>query len=528
MAISGLHIGMIAGLGFFLMRRFWAFFPALVIRWPAQKAAAVAALFCAAAYALLAGLSLPTQRALIMLAVALLALVWQRSLRPTSALCLALLLVLLLDPGAPLAAGFWLSFTAVATLLYALAGRHALRQPLQRWLNLQVFILLALLPASFIFFQSASLLAPIANLIAIPWVSVTVVPLTLSAVAVGMLSTHLETFLLTGAALAMEWLWGFLAWLANTEWLQWLQLQHATPPLWTLFFVLPGLLLILAPRGFPARYLGVFLCLPLFFSNPLQLASGDVYFTLLDTGGGLIIIVETQYHVLIYDTGPRIGRTNNAARITLLPFLRERGIHHIDTLIVSHADSNHSGGVRTLLENVKVDRILTGSIAEVPIENALPCSTQQSWNWDGADFSILHPSTTAWSGNNSSCVLRIAAHNRNILISGDIEKEAIKHLQINHADHLDADILVPPHHGTRKKTDPRFLRAVKPRFILLATAYQNRYGHPYPEALQRYRETGAEVLNTAWNGAISFHIQAQTPLQAQKYRQNSQRYWHTR
>lgn len=531
MAISGLHIGMVAGLAFFLMRRLWVLFPALVNRWPAPKAAALAALFSAAAYALLAGLSLPTQRAFIMLAVALFALIWQRSLLPSSALCLALLMVLLLDPGAPLAAGFWLSFGAVATILYALVARHGAYRPLRRWLSLQVFILLALLPAGLIFFQSASLLAPVANLIAIPWVSVSVVPLTLAAVAAGLFSQTLEAFLLAGAALTMEWLWGFLAWLADAQWLQWLQLRHAKPPLWTIIFALPGLLLLLAPRGLPARWLGFLLCLPLFFARPVPPAAGDVYFTLLDAGEGLATVVETRRHVLVYDTGPRIGRTNNAARIALLPFLRERGIERIDTLIVSHADSNHSGGARTLLENIAVDQVLTGSVTEVPIANALPCSGRQAWSWDSVDFRMLHPpadKSAAWSGNNSSCVLQISAHGKRILISGDIETAAVRRLQKTYPDKLHADILVPPHHGTRRKTEPALLNAVNARFILLATGYQNRYGHPYPETLQRYRETGAQVLNTARNGAISFHIQKDTPLQANNYRQDSQRYWHTK
>lgn len=524
-AISGLHIGLIAGMAFFLSRHVWSWYPLLMRYCPAAKAAALAALLSAAGYALLAGLSLPTQRALIMVGVVMLALLGQRHTMPGHSLALALVAVLILDPTAPLSGGFWLSFGAVAAILYTATGRIGGGWPLHRWLSLQLAITLALLPATLALFGHIPLFSPLANLIAIPWTSITVVPLTLLAVLAGLISDTAQIGLLRLASLTMDWLWQFLVWLGD---LSWTLIHHPAPPAWTLVFALPGILLWLAPRGLPGRWLGMMLLLPLFFLTRAIPPEGIVWFTLLDVGDGMAAVIRTSEHVLVYDTGPRLGANFDAARAALIPFLRQQGVERIDMLIISHADSRHTGGVRSLLEQFQVDQVLTAAPREVPVSGAQVCRLGQEWDWDGVRFKVLHPPPLhRFSAGDASCVLRVEGQGGNVLLTGDIGIPAQIDLARTFGPSLSAEILVAPHHGTRDSVSTEFVTAVAPRYVLFSTGYGNRYGHPRPETLRRYGQTGASLLDTAQQGAISFRLQEPGKLVPENYRQQARRYWHT-
>lgn len=525
MAISGLHIGLIAALTFFLARRAWSWCPPLMRYCPAAKAAALLALLSAAGYALLAGLSLPTQRALIMVSVVMLALLLQRSVIPSRGLVLALLAVLILDPAAPLNGGFWLSFGAVGAILYMATGRIGRGWSLSRWITLQLAITLTLLPATLSLFGQITVLSPLANLITIPWASVTVVPLTLLAVSAGLVSDTLQTVLLELAALALDWLWRFLVWLGDSPLAMF---PYPAPPAWVLFFVLPGILLCLAPWGLPGRWLGLPLCLPLLFLPKATPAEGEVWFTLLDVGDGMAAVIRTSRHVLVYDTGPRLGVNFDAGRAAVIPFLRQQGRGRIDTLIISHADSRHTGGTRSLLGQFEVDRILTSSPHEVPVNGAQNCRLGQRWEWDDVRFEILHPPEGhRFSGDNASCVLRVEGRHGELLLTGDIETSAQAALAGAFGPALRADILVAPHHGTREPPLPDLIAAVAPRYVLFSTGYRNRFGYPRPETVQRYTHYGARVLDTVSHGAISFRIEEKKGLVPETHRQQVRRYWHS-
>lgn len=524
-AISGLHIGLMAGLAFFLGQRVWSWLPTLMHYYPAARAAAFMALLSAGGYALLAGLSLPTQRALIMIGVVMLALLSQHSVIPGRSLALALLAVLILDPAAPLNGGFWLSFGAVGSILYMATGRIGVSWPLSRWITLQLAITLALLPATLNLFGQLSLLSPLANLIAIPWTSVTVVPLTLLAVLAGSVNDNGQTVLLKLAALTMDWLWQFLVWLGD---LPWAILYHPAPPAWTLLFALPGILLWLAPRGLPGRWLGILLCMPLLFLPKTTPTGGEVWFTLLDVGDGMAAVIRTNQHTLVYDTGPRLGVNFDAGRAALIPFLRQQGIRRIDTLIISHADSRHAGGTRSLLEHFQANRILTALPQQVPINAAQSCRLGQHWEWDGIRFEILHPPERhLLSGDNASCVLRVEGPGGGLLLTGDIELPVQAALTKALGSALKTEILVAPHHGTKDPPLPDFIAAVAPRYVLFSTGYRNRFDYPRPETVQRYIQSGALVLDTAQRGAISFCLEPKKRLVPETYRQQLRRYWHT-
>ena len=522
MSISGSHIGLIAGLAFALAWGFWSRVPTGALRWPATRAAALAALLGAGGYTLLSGLSVPAQRSFLMAAVAMAALILQRPAAPGRILALALLVVLIFDPGAPLRVGFWLSFGAVAAILYSVSGRWRERRLIGQTVGLQLRITLAMLPPTLVFFQQFPLLSPLANLIAIPWVGCTVLPLSLLAAILEPLGSAAQALPLELAALTMDGLWRILVWLDR---LPGMVLYRPAPPLWTLAFALPGLALLLAPRGLPGRWLGLPLCLPLLWPPANAPEPGGFWFTLLDAGQGLAAVVRTQHHVLVYDTGPKLGAKLDAGRAVVAPFLRQQGARRVDVLIVSHADGQHTGGVRSLRELMPVARILTSAPEQTPIDRAEACRAGQGWEWDGVRFQILHPPESGFSDDNASCVLKVEGAAGRALLPGDIETAAETLLVATYGTGLAAEILVAPHHGHRNLSAPAFLDAVQPRYVLFSTGYRNRFGYPRPDTVVRYQATGAMLLDASVEGALTFRLESGQPLEPERYRRENRHYW---
>ncbi len=522
MSISGSHIGLVAALTFALAWGLWSRIPALALRWPASRAAALAALLGTVGYTLLSGLSVPAQRSFLMVAVAMVALMRQRSVVPSRILALALLVVLTFDPGAPLRVGFWLSFGAVAAILYTVSGRWRERRLLGQTIGLQLNVTLAMLPPMLVFFQQVPLLSPLANLIAIPWVDCTVLPLSLLAAILEPIGGAAQAFPLELAALTMDGLWHILVWLDR---LPGTVLYRPAPPLWTLAFALPGLALLLAPRGLPGRWLGLPLCAPLLWPPLNAPTPGGFWFTLLDANQGLAAVVRTRHHVLVYDTGPKLGAALDAGRAVLVPFLRQQGADQVDTLIVSHTDNQHLGGVRSLRELMPVTRMLTSDPARTPIDKAEPCQAGQTWEWDGVRFQMLHPPPTGFSGDEASCVLKVEGAAGRALLPGDIEAAAEMALVATPGTGLAAEILVAPHHGHRDLPTPAFLAAVRPRYVLFSTGYHNRFGYPRPETVTHYQATGSTLLNTSDEGALTFRLEPGQPLEPVRYRRAYRRYW---
>ena len=522
MSVSGSHIGLVAGLTFALVWGCWGWIPGLALRWPASQAAALAALLGAGGYTLLSGWSVPAQRSFLMAAVAMVALIRQRPAAPSRILALALLTVLMVDPGAPLRVGFWLSFGAVAAILYTVSGRWRKQRWFSQAVGLQLNITLAMLPPTLLFFQQFPLLSPLANLIAIPWLEFTVLPLSLLAALLEPLGDVAQTAPLELAALTMDGLWRILVGLDR---LSGIVLYRSAPPLWTLALALPGVALLLAPRGLPGRWLGLPLCLPLLWPPVSAPEPGGFWFTLLDAGQGLAAVVRTRNHVLVYDTGPRLGATLDAGRAVLVPFLRQQGAVQVDALIISHADGQHTGGVRSLRELMPVARILTSAPAQTPIDGAEACRAGQAWEWDGVRFQMLHPPESGFSDDNASCVLKVEGSAGRALLPGDIETAAETALTATYGAGLAAEILIAPHHGHRNLSTLTFLNAVQPRYVLFSTGYRNRFGYPRPDAVARYQATGATLLNASDEGALTFRLEPGQPLEPERYRRAYRHYW---
>ena len=526
MAISGLHISLVAGLVFWLVYRVWLRCGTLAERLPAKKMAALAGLLVALLYALLSGFGIPVRRAFVMVAVLTLALVSDRCSSLQQALGLAVLATLLIDPLSVLSAGWWLSFWAVTVIAGMTAGRHGQQSLAQKWLYLHLVLAFAMLPLLLVFFQQASLIAPFANIVAVPWVSFVVVPVALAGTLVFSLNTAAGEWLLQFASLLLDVLWPLLQWLSGFEFSQW----HQHEPLaWTLLPAIFGVFVLLMPRGMPARWTGVLLLLPLFLVQPQTPGQGEALVTLLDVGQGLSTVVQTRHHVLVYDAGPRFSESFDTGQAVVVPYLRHRGVRHLDTLVVSHADNDHIGGVNSLLAAFPATRILSSVPDEIAAAHASVCRRGEQWNWDGVRFEILHPAEGGGlTGNNASCVLRIESEGgQSVLLTGDIERQAEQLLLREAVGQLAVDVLVVPHHGSKTSSSIDFVEAVKPGLALVPSGYRNRYGFPKTEILDRYTDIQASVEQTGLAGALAVLLAKDGDvLKIHRYRDSKPRYWH--
>lgn len=502
-AISGLHVGLVAGLLFLLARRLsgrWN------LRWPAPRLAAFVALTGACLYAALAGFSLPTQRALVMLVVAFLGPILGRGIAPTQGLSLALLAVLLIDPVAVLAPGFWLSFGAVAVILFLAVGRDG-HAAWWRWGRVHILVSVGLAPLSLLWFAQTSLVAPLANLVAVPWVSLVVVPLTLLGVVLAWVAEPVSEWALREAAAMLAGMWPLLARLADLGWASWQPSLSGTG----LFALALAFLLLAAPRGWPARWLAVPLLVSVLWPRVEPAPeTGAFELTVLDVGQGLSAFIRTANHTLLYDTGPSYRGGFDAGARIVLPYLRTRGVGTLDTLIVSHGDNDHRGGLEGVLAGVGTRRLLSGEPDRVP--GASPCRDGESWVWDGVRFDILGPAAIgAASGNDASCVLRVGTRDDAVLLTADLEAGGEDHLLAGPAGALPVGVLQVPHHGSASSSQPAFVAASRPRIAIVTAGYRNAFGLPRADIIDRYRAVGATIRDTRSDGALTLAFPASGP-----------------
>lgn len=509
-AISGFNIAIIAGVAFFLCRWLWALWPPLCLRLPAQRAGLLGAAALAGVYALLAGFEPPVQRAVLMLWIVLAAAWTHRLSQPARVLALAWVVVLLADPFAITAPGLWLSFGAVAAIFYVSLNR--LRAP-GLWhglVLLQLLIALALAPLTLFFFDGAAWIAPLANLVAVPFFTV-MTPWALGALLLVLLAPALGVPLLGWAAAALGGFREALAWLAQAPDL-WLA---ASPPPAALALAAGGVVLLLAPRGLPLRPLGGLCLLPL-LAIPLRPPPGGFEVGVLDVGQGLAVVVRTAQHTLLYDAGPAFDEGFDAGASVVAPFLLHHGVDRIDTLLLSHGDRDHSGGVGAVRRLLRIDH-------ELGTERGEPCRAGQSWSWDGVRFAVLHPEGPGWEGNDASCVLRVDGP-FSVLLAGDIEAAAEAQLLARQA--LRAELLVAPHHGSRTSSTAGFVAAVQPEVVVYGAGWRNHFRHPRPEVTARYAAVGARQYVTGEGGAIRITRDAQTGrLEVREYRREAGRFW---
>jgi competence protein ComEC len=522
-SISGLHVTMVAALCAMLANALWRRGTRLMLRLPAQKAAVAFGWLAALAYTVLAGFEVPAQRTLYMLSVVVLALWSGRRLGVIRTLLLALLTVLIVDPWAVLAVGFWLSFGCVAVLFFVGSARvgenmekeagyaRRCRRGLWHWGAAQWAVTIASLPLLLLFFQQFSLVSPLANAVAIPAVSFVITPLALISVLLPwppLLSV--DHWLLARLMDLLDYLAGWPVW------------QQPAPPPWAVPLALAGVAWLLLPRGFPARWLGFCLLAPLLAMPPARPPPGEAWIDVLDVGQGLAVLVRTEKHVLLYDTGPRFGDVDAGQRI-VAPFLRAVGVTRLDALVVSHRDMDHAGGLDAVQAHGPIARFLSS----MPGVGAEPCAAGQSWEWDGVRFAILHPLARDYTGeskppNNMSCVLSVRNGVDAVLLTGDIEAADERRLIARAGGQLQSGALVAPHHGGRGSSSREFIAAVAPRHAVFSAGYRNRFGHPRAVVLERY--AASRPWRTDRDGAIRLVLGQAVEVSA--WRATRPRYWH--
>ncbi len=542
MAIGGLHIGMVAGVFYLLVNKLWRLKSKLLLKLPAQEAAACAALLIAWVYGSLSGFAIPAQRACIMLSVYTLAVLSRRKFNSWLVLMIAMLVVLIINPFSIFSESFWLSFGTIGLIIFGTSGRVAHVNALSsraasgagssvvkdvkyqsiiksRWIprqkprgmtaqwhwltvfwhkygRVQWVIGFGLIPLSLLFFQECSLTSFIANSIAIPWLGFLILPFCLLGTLFIFIIPALGDVLLMLADKGLVLLWKVLTWFSHYEFATWTQ---AMPSMLIFIITLCGVLLLITPLKFPARWLASIWFLPLILFKPALLNAGEAKLTLLDVGQGLSAVVQTRHHTLVFDAGP-------PTPTVVVPFLRTQFVKKIDMFVISHGDMDHIGGAADILRDMSVKQIATSVPEKFPKNVAALCLAGQHWQWDGVSFSFIYPfPDTLHLDNDSSCVLRVDAKNQSVLIPGDIEQFAETTL-LERGAKLRATTLVAPHHGSHTSGLASFINAVYPRYVLYATGYHNRYHFPHPDIIESYKKLGTEAFDTAKLGAIQINI----------------------
>ena len=501
-AISGFHVGLVAGFFALAIGGLWRLLPGFGRVLARPQAAAIAAMLGAGMYAAAAGFALPTVRTAAMIAVVVSARCWRRPFRIAEALALASIAILLFDPMAVLGAGFWLSFLGVAWLLWCLP--RAGRRPLRDFIDAQRVATIGLLPLTVFIFGQASLAGPVANLVAVPWWSLVVVPLALAGTALDALWRGAGEWAWRSAAWCFDLSWPLFEWLADSP----LSVWWLPEPAW---FALPlamcGAFWLLLPRDVPGKPLALLLWLPLLWPQRQLPAPGGFELTTIDVGQGLAVVVRTSGHSLLYDMGPAVRDGFDAGERAVVPALRALGVRSLDAAIVSHGDNDHAGGWPAVQRQFPVREVWAPEGS--PTLASRRCIAGRAWTWDGVRFRILHPTPHfPYLKNESSCVLRIEGSYGSALLTGDIGEVVERELVRRDPAALRSEVVVVAHHGSSGSSAPAFVAATGARYALVSAGANNRFGHPKPLTVERWCTAGADFLSTARHGAIRIRLDA--------------------
>ena len=501
-AISGLHIGLVALFGIVLARMLFFIKPVNWFRCELPVIESCFAIGLGFAYSALAGFAIPTVRALVMVTILAIGRIRKRNIKATDSLMLALIIILLLDPISILSISFWLTFVSMAIVLY-IAQTDKITG-IKGFLKFNLYISLGLFPITLFFFHKVSIIAPIMNLIALPFVGYIVLPLILLGAVFKFIYMPITILCWQLSASLLEYFITFINYCANFSFITFNNFHASTM---ALVFAFIGVIWLLAPRGFIGKPLAILCFLPLIFPIENILPENIAKITVLDVGQGLAVYVETKNHNLLYDTGPKFTKYTDAGNTIIVPYLRVINKNKLDKIIVSHPDLDHIGGAKSIMKKIPVNEVLI-SKKDNRVPSAGLCYGGQSWQWDGVLFEMLHPVKDKHyrKKNDSSCVLKITANNKSILLTGDIEKPIENKLVKKYKEKLQSDIMIVPHHGSLSSSSNKFIKTVNPKYAVVTSGFLNRYGHPKSRVLARYRRHGVKILDTVDHGAVSFTI----------------------
>ncbi len=523
LAISGLHVGMVAGLLAWLMSWAWKLIPRLSTTIPAPTLGAFGAIAMAFIYSEMSGFACSTQRACVMCTMLVLPKILHRHMTVKTALFRALWVVLIWDPCVVLSSGFWLSFMAVFVLVFAQYSRD-----LPRWLQhleTQWICLIGLLPLSCWYFHQISLVSILANLIAIPLVGFVILPLVLMGTALVTIYPPWAQFIFFLAMKIIAALGYGLAYLSQLHWAVW---SYNFAQSWELFVVTLGCAMLVFTQK-KWRWLGILGLIPLTLPSLFPLPKGEFKLNVLDVGQGLATIISTAHHTLIFDTGAKFSDQMDCGQQILIPYLIQEKIKVIDVLVVSHADNDHAGGAKAISDQWPVKKFYTSAVERLEsISPANYCLAGEHWEWDGVKFEFLYPSIQQLNdaqikGNDRSCVLKVSNQFGSVLLVGDIEKKAEQWLCEHQQEKLKSEVLIVPHHGSKSSSTLEFLASVNPTVAVLSYGYKNRYHHPHLSIVRRYLSKGIQLISTMRSGALVHRI---GPIRSwQFYRDQHQEFW---
>lgn len=548
-AISGLHIGLVAMLGYSLTWFSMKLWPSIFLRIPAPYIAAFTGTTAAMFYALLSGWMLSTQRACIMLAITVLIILSRRQIYPWGLWLWALFATLFVAPLSALSPSLYLSFGAVALLIYAFyqrsgsdslnkaqsfvlinkvsigsvvhrAGRSCAKYCVDLF-RVQIFITLGLLSISVYFFQSISLIGFIVNLIAVPWISLLILPLALLSLVLQLLGLSID-FLIDFVSINLSL---FLAMVDYFSQMFWAHFVLSASTL-SCFSALAGAIVMLSVRGMPLRWLGIVWFLPMTFSLQTELAAGEFSVYQFDVGQGQAIAVRTSHHLMLYDTGPGDGMKRNWVAAAIQPTLVARSQAALDLLVISHGDLDHAGGA-IAAQNLFNPRLTLGTDSR--FNNDL-CERGQAWVWDGVSFKVLHPSPNLpYQGNNSSCVILVNGAFGSLLLAGDLEKEGersvLDYARRNTIELAEVNWLTAGHHGSKTSSHPAWLDTITPDGVILSRSLYNRFGFPHTEVKERLARRQILVLDSAGCGGIELNFRAEDDPKGQWSAQRKPQHW---
>ena len=505
LVVSGLHVGLVALLAYWVGAGVARCAPGLLLWAPAGWLAGACSLVAVAAFVWLCGATVPALRAGVMGALGVLAVLGGRRAPVALWFALAALVVICAVPEAVLTQGFWLSFGAVAALIAGFANRHPAPGWLSGLLRAQFIMLFAMTPLTAVAVGETAPLAGVANLIAVPWISFVAVPLVMLSLLATILGLPCDG---VGWTLA-DWSLGAL--LAGLQALDG-GAPHLTPS--TPWQGLGAALAFVCLLGAPSWRLRL-ACLPLWAAAFLVLeerpAEGTFQVRALDVGQGSALLVDTRRHRLLYDAGARFPSGFDLGEAVVLPAIAASGPSRLHRLIISHGDLDHVGGAAAVLRGVPTASVLSN----VPGLNGQPCLRGRRWSWDGVHFAILHPRTALGpDGNDRSCVLEITAGAQRALLTGDISRSVEAELVAHGL--RPATLLLAPHHGSNSSSSRDFIEAVNPDLVFISAGWRNRYRHPHPAVVRRYGLLGAELWRTGADGALLWSSQRPGQVRAQR------------
>lgn len=488
-AISGLHVTMFALLAFGGARGLWRVVPGRVLE--REPFALSSGLLAAGGYALLAGLSVPTQRTWLMLAVFAFARMCARPLDAARTWSLALAAVLLIDPRAPLAAGFWLSFVAVGVILMLETTALLRGGRMLRVFGLQLAIMFALAPLTFAVFGSISLVGFAVNLLAIPLISFVFVPLVLAGAVLAFWAPALDGLPFAAAATLYEWLWPGLVWAADLEPSAW----RVEPATWWFVLAVPAALWTLWRWPAGLRLSGAALWLPLMFAPSRLPEPGHARVDVLDAGRGTSVLVTTHRHALLFDTGDSWNSHGTAVARTVLPALDAYGIRRVDLLVLPRLDEDRAAGAALLAFDRGIGGIRVGGGWPASRLPAGRCRDAR-FTWDSVDIE------TWAAGRGRYCVVRVVAAGRTLLLSGDLDAAAERELLARWTPGRADDVVVMSRQAGAAASSPEWIESSRARLAIATGGIAGSDARA--RTLARWRAAGVRVLDTRADGAVQF------------------------